>query len=1244
MRRVVPVVRFRTLQRSEISSKKLYLRAARYIIFILIALGSIVSLLCQDAHSAGRQIVSLIEQTSTRPRRGGTQNSAQSEIRILHLEKKLKGKTALQFSLGRQNLLLDPTKLTRSSSDPAVVTFTGMLTDLKGRRSLGNVSFSLRYEGKRLTVLARFGLRNGKVFTLENSLSGRRNRFLLRELLNSPAPEIEGERLLIFDSRLAQQLQEADGHDVASIQSTFVAQAGGELVSSLSSDTALARISDDSLKRLPSFISAAPVHLGRFAALPNDPLFPTQRSLRDRGDVDIDAPESWDLATGSRSTVVAVIDTGIQSRHEDLRQNIWINPNDPDDGIDEDRDVIPGFPDDFSGWDFSRCDTWAFPESPFIDTGHCLSGSEREEDNDANDEAGHGTFMAGIIGAVGNNDQGVTGINWQTSLLPLKVGSRNLYLGEDEFIRALEYAIELRRRHGVNIRVINVSLGFNQACSRAVARTLIRASDAGILVVASAGNRSRELKRGTHFMPAECADEIVDGRTIDNVLVVTAVDDSGNLLQISTGGANFGRNSVDIAAPGSRIVATSNDGAYREMSGTSAATAHVSGAAALLAATYPALSPQQIRDLIISSSKPSPSCRSGVPNICADTRAGIRGGGLLSVARALAAALPATPTVTPSNTPTPVFTRNFVSTPLPTATFSPTVVAPTATPTLSATATLTAIRSPTPTPNATRTPTSPPGSTATPTATRTSSSTQTPTSSATPTVTRTSTRSPTPSLTFTPLPASTATPTRTPSPSPTSTATASNTPSSTQTATPTSTRTASPTATFTPTRTATSTPSRTPSPSPTATQTSTATATSTGTATPLPQPPLPAGMYRVREIPVQMYQPDIHNVTTSVHGYERAVVNDQGMVFGSEETTQPNPLSSIPLTRTFVFNPANGVVSFPSGPSTLLGSAPVGVNNQGRLVGGAVVCTPVSGGSCSVFNSEHVYQSASPFGFISTFTFPDPSASLRTNQTVMYGISQANITYGYYAATSFSGGTGTLETFLYNDRSYLTFEKLSVLRLSASNLAPTYQYVPKGTSQAQRAALINLTPFMSRFPTSGTRLIAKSETDPLIISLPTHPSATNDYIVDMNETGVVLGKVNTNTTAGAPVAVWKQSTPGQYAISYPTVPRIPVTYNPSLGSQQFSSLANPVSINADGTALGYLVNEYTIQDGNFYAATGYHPILWRADGSFASLNDLIDPSAAIDFQIPTDSTDRYIVGFAKRRSNGERIMVLLEKV
>ncbi len=308
-------------------------------------------------------------------------------------------------------------------------------------------------------------------------------------------------------------------------------------------------------------------------SVPNDPAFPqltgleSGRGASDPQDTDIDAAEAWEITTGSREIVVAVIDTGVDYTHPDLAANIWTNPGEvAGDGIDNDHN---GFIDDVHGYDFHN------------------------SDGDPFDDHRHGTHVAGTIAAVGNNGIGVVGVNWQSSIMALKyLDSTNKGLTSDAK-RAINYATMMRQRDEdpVNIRVINASWGGPGGFDIGMRDEIANAGESGILFVAAAGNGDI-LGRGVDndlrpFYPANY--------NLDNVISVAASDQNDRLAPFS----NFGKTSVDLAAPGIGILSTEPGGTLASRNGTSMAAPHVSGVAALVWANVPYATVAEVRAAIL---------------------------------------------------------------------------------------------------------------------------------------------------------------------------------------------------------------------------------------------------------------------------------------------------------------------------------------------------------------------------------------------------------------------------------------------------------------------------------------------------------------------------------------------------------------------------------------------------------------------------------------------------------------------
>lgn len=305
----------------------------------------------------------------------------------------------------------------------------------------------------------------------------------------------------------------------------------------------LSIIGDSTLRCQPNFVYTT-------GALPNDTDFSSLYAMPQ-----IEAPAAWEVTTGSSNIIVAILDTGIDYTHPDLTSNIWTNLGEiAGNGLDDDGN---GYIDDVYGYDFYN------------------------EDSDPYDDHGHGTHCAGTLGGVGNNNRGVTGVNWDVALMGLKFMGATGLGNTFDIIRAINYASE----NGA--RVINASFG-GPSFDPALRDAIQVAGQDGILFVAAAGNNGSN----NDVYPTYPANFDLDG-----LITVAATDSSDNLTWFS----NYGSNSVDVAAPGSNILSTVPAGGYAYYSGTSMAAPHVAGLAALLLAANPGLSLDQLSTAILSS-------------------------------------------------------------------------------------------------------------------------------------------------------------------------------------------------------------------------------------------------------------------------------------------------------------------------------------------------------------------------------------------------------------------------------------------------------------------------------------------------------------------------------------------------------------------------------------------------------------------------------------------------------------------
>ena len=351
------------------------------------------------------------------------------------------------------------------------------------------------------------------------------------------------------------------------------------------------------------------------AAIPNDPRFGELYGLHNTGqtggtlDADIDAPEAWDVTTGSRNQVVGVIDTGIDVTHRDLYRNIWLNQGEIPAGlrsqlVDTDADGRITFVDlngqanaanvtDLNGngyidaADLLADGRWANREdgdgNGFVDDicGWDFAG----DDNDPTDDVGHGTHVAGTIGGSGNDGVGVVGVNWSVSLMALRFLAPSGTTANA--IRAVNYATMMRTQFEPGLRVTSNSWG-GGGYSAALKTAIDAGGQAGVLFVAAAGNAGQNSDVAPSYPAAYDSPSIIS---------VAATDSRDGLATFS----NYGVASVDIGAPGVGILSSIPQGRYATFQGTSMATPHVSGAAALALSANPALTVAALKQAILGT-------------------------------------------------------------------------------------------------------------------------------------------------------------------------------------------------------------------------------------------------------------------------------------------------------------------------------------------------------------------------------------------------------------------------------------------------------------------------------------------------------------------------------------------------------------------------------------------------------------------------------------------------------------------
>ncbi|HVN78146.1 MAG TPA: S8 family serine peptidase [Terriglobia bacterium] len=361
--------------------------------------------------------------------------------------------------------------------------------------------------------------------------------------------------------------------------------------------------------------------------VPNDSLYPSQLSFYHPGghvaattrsyqaawkDLDIrpgitlDIERAWSITTGSRRVVVALLDDGFFYQHEDLAANIWKNPGESGfdangypketNGIDDDHN---GYIDDVMGWDFVFNDP---DPDPYI-----FDGTDRSRIQPYR----HSVSAMGIIGAQGNNGIGVAGINWQVSMMLLKIGAQGVKMSEiddqriERAVRAIRYAAD----NGA--RVINWS-GFvndDRPDKLATLKDAIRyAASKNVLLVAGAGNDGRDIDRAENCLYPQCIES-------ENIVNVAEVDFKGELYEYKfdgqTRGSNWGIRRVQIAAIGDNFTTSLKDNrsVYEVSGGTSSAAPVVSGVAGLVLSARPTLTAVQLREVLMKSVTPLDSLK-----------------------------------------------------------------------------------------------------------------------------------------------------------------------------------------------------------------------------------------------------------------------------------------------------------------------------------------------------------------------------------------------------------------------------------------------------------------------------------------------------------------------------------------------------------------------------------------------------------------------------------------------------------
>lgn len=315
-----------------------------------------------------------------------------------------------------------------------------------------------------------------------------------------------------------------------------------------------------------------PVILRKASKSTDDPYFYLQWHLNQSTDVDIDAGKAWNKTTGTKSTVIAVIDSGVDLDHEDLEDNIWENSGEiANNGVDDDGN---GYVDDLNGWDFVNDNKNPNPSPDGIDN-----------DGDGYTDYGvaHGTHVAGISAAKGNNNTGVTGVCWKCKIMALQVLSDEGWGDSANIAKAINYAAD----NGAD--VINLSLG-SYGYSTAEYLAVADAVDKGVAIVAATGNDTIDLAYYPNY--PSCYEDVIG---------VTATDSYDGAAYFT----NYGEECADVAAPGNYIYSTmyinSTYGFYYDydyMSGTSMASPLVAGVMGLLKSYSSSASLKKLRNAL----------------------------------------------------------------------------------------------------------------------------------------------------------------------------------------------------------------------------------------------------------------------------------------------------------------------------------------------------------------------------------------------------------------------------------------------------------------------------------------------------------------------------------------------------------------------------------------------------------------------------------------------------------------------
>ncbi len=401
-----------------------------------------------------------------------------------------------------------------------------------------------------------------------NALPGGGKQVLLGMDATSRPNEYRDDRILVefrpgVDEQRLQALYQRRGNREVRLPGVTTKLSGPRLIQLRQGDSVQQALR--AYRAHPDVLYAEPDYLVHLTATPNDTLWSQHWHLNDAEDYDINATQAWDVVTSSGSGVIVVIDSGVDTGHSDLLPNLWVNPNEvAGNSIDDDNN---GYVDDIYGID-------------------AISGS-----GDPTDTHGHGTYVAGIIGAVGDNSNGVVGVNWNTQIVSCRFSDASGTGSTGDIVECLKYALSLKQDYGINVIAVNGSYG-SWSYSNAHNNQVTKLQEAGILYVVASGNSGADLDQYASY-PASFEQP--------NLISVAATSETNGLASYS----NKGAHRVHVGAPGDNVPGPDLGGGYTTFSGTSAAAPIVTGLAGLLYGENETRDYITLRNLILAGGAPT---------------------------------------------------------------------------------------------------------------------------------------------------------------------------------------------------------------------------------------------------------------------------------------------------------------------------------------------------------------------------------------------------------------------------------------------------------------------------------------------------------------------------------------------------------------------------------------------------------------------------------------------------------------